>query len=403
VLIIVAAALFALVAIVALAVDLGNVMRERRYMQNAADAGALAGAQEICFGDASLADDKAWEYAVDRNSAEGAEITVHGVISVTVVATKTVDTFFAGLIGFKEIPIDAEAAALCGKAAAAGGVWPVGFDSRRWYGEYGAENMPCGSKLIIWQDGRADCENYNCCVLYDKNGAIKEFLPCGEDWEPLVYPFDGRTWVDFSAGISGSDPCEQGGCSANETDDRIRGEDNQGNVCESFITFPDCFAVPQGVQANAWKATEDAAGEIHTIPLYDPCYSGKVGDEPIADPAYCPPPTDPDLVHGQVCSMDTLPGGNCTQDRFYINELVCLQIGAVENPGDPEDEWVWDAAAYLAPLEDDYKSNELVKVIIATIPCDESGGPPDECGTAPGWTTGEPPEPGDVKAVSLIK
>lgn len=46
-LVIVALALFALIALVALAIDGGNLMAERRRMQNAADAAALAGARDL--------------------------------------------------------------------------------------------------------------------------------------------------------------------------------------------------------------------------------------------------------------------------------------------------------------------------------------------------------------------
>ena len=46
----VALAIFVLVAILALAIDVGRFYQQRRDMQNAADAGALAGAGDLCFG-----------------------------------------------------------------------------------------------------------------------------------------------------------------------------------------------------------------------------------------------------------------------------------------------------------------------------------------------------------------
>jgi len=39
-----------LLLMAALAVDVGNMYAERRRMQNAADAGALAGARDLCLG-----------------------------------------------------------------------------------------------------------------------------------------------------------------------------------------------------------------------------------------------------------------------------------------------------------------------------------------------------------------
>ena len=41
---------FVLIGFLALAVDMGNAYVERRRMQNAADAAALAGAREMCLG-----------------------------------------------------------------------------------------------------------------------------------------------------------------------------------------------------------------------------------------------------------------------------------------------------------------------------------------------------------------
>lgn len=399
VLVLTALALFALVAFVALAVDVGNVYRERRHMQNAADAGALAGAREICFGDPTQAEARAREYAVDRNGAQGSEITVSGGFTVTVVATETVKTFFAGVLGFNEVPVAADATAVCGKAAAASGLWPVGFDKRRWQYAEDQDAIKCGTKIIIWEEsGRADCENYNCCVLFDKHGDILEFLPtCGENWEPEIYPLDWQTWVDFSAGVSGEDPCESTGCGANEVTDRIEGETNQGDQCESFVQLPDCFAVPQGVKSNAWQTAEAAAGRIVKVPLYDVCRSGTGdGSTDVLDPIACDPENNPEA---RVCTMDKDPGANCTNERYWIDTLICLQIGWYDGEA-------WHASAYLAPFTDPDEHvtpGDLIKVMVATVPCDEDGKSPAACATSSGWSTGEIPQPGDIKAVSLIK
>ncbi len=58
---------------VGLAVDVGFWYGERRKMQNAADAGALAGAFEIRHGNLTLYADSARDYA-ERNGAD--EVTV---------------------------------------------------------------------------------------------------------------------------------------------------------------------------------------------------------------------------------------------------------------------------------------------------------------------------------------
>jgi hypothetical protein len=127
VLVTVALALLVLVGIVALAVDGGNVYAERRKMQNAADAGALAGARALCLEHAStsVVETTAQEYAIGLNGAHGAVVTISGPFTVTVVATETAQTFFARAIGFPEVEVAARASAMCQGPAAGGGLWPL--------------------------------------------------------------------------------------------------------------------------------------------------------------------------------------------------------------------------------------------------------------------------------------
>ncbi len=127
VLVVVALALLALVGIVALAVDGGHVYAERRKMQNAADAGALAGARALCLESASTSEVEtvAQEYAIDLNGAHGAVVTVSGPFTVTVVVTETAPTFFARAIGFAEVEVSARASAMCQGPSAGAGIWPL--------------------------------------------------------------------------------------------------------------------------------------------------------------------------------------------------------------------------------------------------------------------------------------
>lgn len=392
VLVLVALSLLVLFAFVALAVDGGGLYRERRLMQNAADAGALAGAQEICFGEPSHARDRALEYAVTRNGAAGAEVTVSDLFSVTVVATETYRTFFAGLMGFREIPIQADATAVCGMAAAGGGLWPIAFDSTRWPED---AELHCGEKLLLWEDGRADCETYDCCKVFDKHGNLIDDICEAGQTKPDIYPLDGRAWVDFSAGISGNDPCDSGGCGANELSDRVDGHTNQGEVCENFVILGSCYARPQGVTTSVLHAVENGAGRVVNIPLYDPCESGKIGDPVIGNSDIYPTEFCPDTA--EACTIGHNPGNDCTTDRYRIERLACLQIGIPEGNG-------WTAYVYLMePYDPAAPKAKLasIKVLVATIPC-EDGEPHSECAATSGWSTGTPPELGDVRAVSLV-
>src|SRR5690606_4536767 len=73
----VALMLVVLLGFAALAIDGGMVYAERRHMQNAADAGALAGARELCLsGSETLAIEKARAYTVGQNGAASADVTI---------------------------------------------------------------------------------------------------------------------------------------------------------------------------------------------------------------------------------------------------------------------------------------------------------------------------------------
>ncbi len=147
-----------------------------------------------------------------------------------------------------------------------------------------------------------------------------------------------------------------------------------------------------GVASSGWIAAEKITdGRIVHIPLYDPDYSGKnvPGTITISEGDS---DTDPDL---NVCKItDSHSGGN---EAYYIDELLCLQVGVYH-----EDEDKWITAGYLRAFPVDTKTAPA-PVIVGTIPCTADHTPPPECFTAPGWTTGDPANPGDVKAVSLIE
>jgi hypothetical protein len=368
VLVLVALSLLALLAFVALAIDGGHIYRERRLMQNAADAGALAGAYELCYGSESQIEPAALEYAIDRNGAELAHVTVQDLLTVTVVTTETVETYFAGLLGFNEVDVQADASAVCGKAEAAGLVWPIGFDETRF-----PADIDCDTPVVMWEEGKADCDTWNCCAYFDKNRNIAGFLPC-ENEEPLYPPFDGRSWLDFSAGIVGTtDPCDQTGCGNDELRDRILGfEKKSGDLCQSFLSIPKCIPGDSGVRNTTWVAAGTREDDIVLIPLYDPTRSE--GSE-------------------TPCTMTNDPGNTCSGERYYIVKFGCLRI---------------DGPYYFHELPEEpggRVGGNRTRIILGHIPCvgeEPDQEPHPECNTLLGWTKGEKPEPGDIKAVSLV-
>jgi hypothetical protein len=115
-----------MLAFLALVLDVGNAYAQRRQMQNAADAGALAGARELAIGGTtSDVQARATEYAVQRNGADSCTVTIAGD-TVTVTTTRTFDTFFARVIGIHNLTAGATGSARFGTIRSMqGGVYPI--------------------------------------------------------------------------------------------------------------------------------------------------------------------------------------------------------------------------------------------------------------------------------------
>lgn len=103
----------ALMGAKALGVDGGNMYLQRRHIRQAADAGALAGAEVLALGgSAEQVIAAANEYAIDRNNAGSADVVVNRVDqTVTVTARKSSSTLFAGVAGHASFQTAARATA----------------------------------------------------------------------------------------------------------------------------------------------------------------------------------------------------------------------------------------------------------------------------------------------------
>jgi len=133
VLILVALLMVALLSMTALAVDVGLLYSARRQMVNAADAAALAGAQELINGGDAIAVAK--QYAILENQADDAQASLgyyngsptHN--TVTVNTEKTVDYLFARALPLNEDSSDvaATATALIAPVVEMSGLIPIGI------------------------------------------------------------------------------------------------------------------------------------------------------------------------------------------------------------------------------------------------------------------------------------
>jgi hypothetical protein len=122
---------FAFVALLALVLDGGNAYAAKRQAQNAADAGALAGATYMCrYTDEAGGISTAEDYAVLNGAVDPPQVIASlSAGSVVVTATVQKDTFFAGLIGYPQVTPVAVAEAKC-KTPVGMGVLPVGWACR---------------------------------------------------------------------------------------------------------------------------------------------------------------------------------------------------------------------------------------------------------------------------------
>lgn len=104
-------AFFVLIAFSALVIDGGSIMLNRRSSQTAADAGALAGARELCYPSGANPLDVAANYAM-MNGAETAN-AYYDKGSVAVSITATSNSFFSKIFNQQSLDANAEAAAGC--------------------------------------------------------------------------------------------------------------------------------------------------------------------------------------------------------------------------------------------------------------------------------------------------
>jgi len=107
--------LIIIISMTALILDGGSVMVNRRRAQNAADAGALAGARDLCLNKSeTIAEATAIDYATNKNNATSA--TADANIServITVTAEIQQNSFFARIFNQTQLNSSAIASAAC--------------------------------------------------------------------------------------------------------------------------------------------------------------------------------------------------------------------------------------------------------------------------------------------------
>ncbi|MFW6115760.1 MAG: Tad domain-containing protein [Chloroflexota bacterium] len=371
----------AIFAFVALAVDVGQIYGGRRRMQNAADAGALAGAQEICFGgyqnwkDAhDAAEAAAVDYAV-RNGADRDRVAVQFPISYTVdvVVDQTFDTFFAGVIGIRTADVSAEAAALCGGTTSAGGLWPLAFKESEYTDK---EKFPCGEPFMVFSSSDDQGPDLNCAPDY-------------------CYADDGVT--ELTEEECASDPdCDYEVCSDNKCNCPAIGihfdTDDRG-----WLRFPDA----EEERPDACKAQDNCGAEAlkcyleydHPGPIEEEtCIPGKSGTTASVKQAIESRIGDSLRIILWDEEECTVPAGWCPGDPYHVADFGCIEVLS------------WEQSYKLST----WGSNATCRTfhaIEAKKLCD--GDEPDpgyeDCYTTSGSGSGLPSDDWELRTVTLVK
>lgn len=152
-LVLVALILVALMAMIALAIDGGNAYLERRQMQTAADAGALAAARARCLGSASwqtvgqtLCEANSSQSSISCDVGPG-----NGAGSAWATAEETLDTWFAGIVGVPSLTVGARAVANCEPITGTGTLLPLTIDDSVY---------STGSTYTIWDKDYGESGSY---------------------------------------------------------------------------------------------------------------------------------------------------------------------------------------------------------------------------------------------------
>jgi hypothetical protein len=232
-LVIIALGMIAFIAILALVLDGANAYAAKRQAQNAADAGALAGATYMCKNhDEAGGVDQAEIFAV-KNGAVNPPDVYASLSAGTVVVTATVerDTFFAGVIGFDQVTPRAVAAAEC-RPPVGMGVLPVAWACRDTVVGNGivVPGVDCAQKTI--DDCNGNPYDLNCTYILMDSVKVKKHSAGGNCDPTITDPLD-KKYCYCDPYIT--DPLDPMYCT-----DLL---DRQDLECSAHLDAPTCSAV----------------------------------------------------------------------------------------------------------------------------------------------------------------
>lgn len=270
-------------AFLALILDGGMLYWHRRNAQNAADAGALAGAEVLCHTKSTAqAEAAALDYAINRNGATtavaNAAIANDGLGpggTVTVETNINFQTFFSRLLGWNTLDAPARAKSGCAPPAAIG-VMPVAWSCRWPVGQL----PPYTNCVLQYMDDPPDTSPNQCVfgddpmyIIADSNtitvdtecqeppnsgqpaGAVDCDLDDNGTNDVTLLSGGNRSWLDLNGGGGG----------AAELIDWI-----QGNYSNVAISTHHWIPAQSGVTASVYDAVHDNILQKDVvIPVFD--------------------------------------------------------------------------------------------------------------------------------------
>lgn len=319
--------LFVLVGILALVLDGGFTYSQRRAAQNAADAGALAGARSLCIGIGSPLD-VAYDYAVNRNQADTALASFVGTGQVQVDTTITYNTFFAAILGHPQMTVAATATAGCFVPSAGQGILPVAWSCR----------LPAV--------GQEESNSDDCVIEYgeDKIYLIMDDYklqdktcedPTSPDYNPLVCDFYCQDPLTFEP--AGALDCDLNNDGVNDV---IAGGDRSwldlayntgpmdltGWIRDGYageVKAHTWFGGQPGSNAAAFMAAEDRIGDMVILPVFNLfCNKDTPGGCPYACPEDLSSPSITDIF-----KCDNSYNACYHVNSFSLFTITCVSMG----------------------------------------------------------------------------
>jgi len=347
--------LFVIIGMVALILDGGSIMSNRRSAQAAADAGAMAGAQRACSGhdDAKAV---AEEFAINHNAATSALATVVDQ-NVTVTTTVENPSFFSKIFGQETLSATAEATAGCYGPKGTSAL-PLAFYCRAdTVGGSNPENYDCVMKTLNWDDElkplingstvAIDGVDYfikdNSIVQENKNKVpLMKYIYIIMDDDKVCESDLGGYDCDFNN--DGKDELQFSGNrgwiyltpSLKPKAAIVEGADNGVN-----ISGHQWFTGDPGVMASITIAMQnhDYAGKIVMVPLYNYlCEKGPDPDDP-NDPCVAAA-HDPNAFEEGLGWPAEPPGGDdfstirqTNKDNYHVVTFAPFYISCIKKQG----------------------------------------------------------------------